>query len=86
MFDSNGGIWYHGTAEDGVVDQNNIAVSGFIRESEVKVFPKTIDCTLDENELTGHSYYLRDYNVVKECEKSPVCRDITKSLFAGRIT
>ena len=66
VFDSNGGIWYHGTAEDGVVDQNNNAVSGFIRESEVKVFPKATEC---QNDNDTHEYQYPDRNVLEECSK-----------------
>ncbi|MBR6405852.1 MAG: SH3 domain-containing protein [Lachnospiraceae bacterium] len=66
VFDSNGGVWYHGTAEDGVVDQNNNPVSGFIRESEVKVFPKATEC---QNDNDTHEYYYPDGNVLEECSK-----------------
>ncbi len=64
IFYSNGEIWYYVVAEDNVLDQNGAALSGYVKESWVKVFPKNHNCEVD-NEL--HEYCLSDGPFFEEC-------------------
>ena len=62
VFDSNNHIWYSVSAEDGVLDHNGIALTGYVLENQVKIFPYHEGC-----QNNSHNYQMPYTNVLKEC-------------------